>query len=118
LYIPERGELSDAAWQRWREQYQGARRTWQRGRIVSQLREVARELRIPLLDPSAAMAAAQSGRQPAYFPEDGHWNELGHAVAAQELARFLVEGHLLSCDRSRASRPARPSRSWHSSRRR
>jgi len=97
FYIPERGELSDREWQLSLEKYQGARRTWRRGRIFDRLRQLSQELQIPLVDPRAAMSKAQAGWRPAYFQEDGHWTEVGHAAAASELARFLVAAGLVRC---------------------
>jgi len=98
FYIPANGELTDRGWQLSLEEYQGARRTWRRGRILSRLREVAQQEGIPLIDPSAPLAEAQaSWLHPAYYPEDGHWNALGHAIAAREIARFLGEKGLVSC---------------------
>ena len=97
FYIPERGELSDRAWELSLQQYQGARKTWRRGRILERLRQLSDELAIPLVDPSAAMAKAQAGWRPAYFPEDGHWTEVGHATAASEIARFLAAKGWLPC---------------------
>jgi hypothetical protein len=97
FYIPERGELSDREWELSLRKYQGARRTWRRDRIFDRLRQLSHELEISLVDPRAAMSKAQSGWRPAYFPEDGHWTEVGHAVAASELARFFVAAGLARC---------------------
>jgi lysophospholipase L1-like esterase len=97
FYIPERAELSDREWELSLQKYQGARRTWRRGLIFDRLQQVSRELGIPLVDPRAAIGEAQRGWRPAYYPEDGHWNEIGHAVAARELARFFASAGLVHC---------------------
>jgi lysophospholipase L1-like esterase len=97
FYIPERAELSDREWELSLQKYQGARKTWRRGRIFERLAQLSRELGIPLVDPRPAMAKAQAGWRPAYYPEDGHWNEVGHALAAEELARFLIAERSASC---------------------
>lgn len=97
LYIPERHELTERDWNLTLQAYQGARRTWRRGRVLARLRELCQREQIPLLDPSPALAQAQASWRPAYFPEDGHWTEVGHAVAAHELARFLRTSGWLPC---------------------
>jgi oligoribonuclease NrnB/cAMP/cGMP phosphodiesterase (DHH superfamily) len=38
---------------------------------------------------------AEQGR--AYFAQGGHWNARGHAVAAEEIARFLQDTKRLAC---------------------
>lgn len=43
----------------------------------------------------AFRAQAEEGRM-LYFPSDGHWNAAGHASAAEEIYRFLVEEKLIS----------------------
>jgi len=97
FYIPERADLSDREWELSLQKYQGARRTWRRGRIFERFQAMSRELGIPLVDPREAMAKAHSVWRPAYYPEDGHWNAVGHEVAASELARFLIGAGMAHC---------------------
>ena len=41
-----------------------------------------------------------------YFERDGHWNALGHRVAAAQLHRFLVTNVMMERDDGRAERPS------------
>ncbi len=56
-------------------------------------------LLIDLLEAFAARAAPDPGIY--YHPCDGHWGPHGHAVAAEEVGRFLVEAGLLGSPDSR-----------------
>jgi acetyltransferase AlgX (SGNH hydrolase-like protein) len=44
---------------------------------------------IPMLDLTAALQAEVAAGREVYFPDDTHWNALGHATAARQLAKFL-----------------------------
>ena len=49
----------------------------------------------PLLDLLPAMRTAAESGPRLYFPADKHWTPAGHAVAAAEIQRFLVERELV-----------------------
>jgi hypothetical protein len=60
-----------------------------------------RRERIPMLDllPAFRQAGTQGVPGPLFFPRDGHFAPLGHQVAAESLARFLVDEGLLPLPR-------------------
>jgi hypothetical protein len=49
----------------------------------------------PMLDLLPALQDAAPGGERLYFPYDKHWTSAGHAVAAREIERFLVERDLV-----------------------
>jgi peptidoglycan/LPS O-acetylase OafA/YrhL len=52
------------------------------------LHGIVSRLDIQMLDLTDALKTNQ--RQPVYFPESWHWNEVGHRVAAQEIVKFIL----------------------------
>ncbi|HEU0108420.1 MAG TPA: SGNH/GDSL hydrolase family protein [Vicinamibacteria bacterium] len=93
-YVPSKMETSRADWDRTRRRYRIDESLWDRGLVARRLEAAGHRLGIPVLDLTDALWAEQ-GR--AYFAQGGHWNARGHAVAAQEIARFLEERTHLGC---------------------
>jgi lysophospholipase L1-like esterase len=93
-YVPSKMEVSRADWELTRRRYRIDERRWDRRLVVRRLETAGQRLGVPVLDLTDALWAEQ-GR--AYFAQGGHWNARGHAVAAQEIARFLRERTRLDC---------------------
>jgi lysophospholipase L1-like esterase len=93
-YVPSKMEVSRADWELTRRRYRIDETRWDRGLVANRLEKAGQRLGIPVLDLTDALWAEQ-GR--AYFPQGGHWNARGHAVAAEEIARFLRERMRLDC---------------------
>jgi hypothetical protein len=93
-YVPSKMETSRADWERTRRRYRIDESLWDRGLVAHRLETAGQRLGIPVLDLTDALWA-EKGR--AYFAQGGHWNARGHAVAAQEIARFLEERSPLGC---------------------
>jgi len=49
----------------------------------------------PMLDLLPALQAEATGGARLYFPYDKHWTAAGHAIAAREIASFLVDRGLV-----------------------
>jgi hypothetical protein len=96
FYIPDRSEVNDRAWELTRAMYSLGPR-WSRDRVLERMKKTAAELGIPLVDPREPLRAAESGAAPAHFQEDGHWTEVGHAIAAREIAAALDREGMLRC---------------------
>ena len=96
FYIPDRSEVNDHAWDLTRAMYSLGPR-WSRDRVLERLKKTATELAVPLVNPREALRAAEAGPQPAHFQEDGHWTEVGHAIAAREIAAALAREGMLRC---------------------
>ena len=90
LYVPARFEVNDAVWDLTRERYDWGRR-WRREAVVERLGEVLAPLGVPLLDPRAALRAADSGARPAYYTRDLHWNAEGNRIVGEQLAGGIVK---------------------------
>lgn len=106
VYIPARFEVNDRVWRLTAEKYDIRDLAgWDRGLVRMRLGAIARRASVPMLDLTPALRAAERGFLGApYFDQDGHWNALGHDVAAREVSRFLGEaGWLSTCPRPRTS---------------
>jgi hypothetical protein len=100
FYIPDRSEVNDHAWELTRAMYSLGRR-WSRDQVLERMKRTAAELEIPLVDPREPLRAAEAGSRPAHFQEDGHWTEVGHAIAGREIAAALAREGMLRCDPTR-----------------
>jgi hypothetical protein len=89
FYVPARFEVDERAWSLTRKRYRLGPR-WKPDRVAERLRAACGELALPLLDPRAELIAEERSGRRAYFPQDGHWTEAGHAAAAAVVARALV----------------------------
>ena len=49
------------------------------------------EREIPYIDPLGELLRSQEAGRPPYYENDHHWNEVGHAVAADVADAFLVD---------------------------
>lgn len=88
FYVPARFEVDERAWLLTRRRHRLGPR-WKPDRVVERLRAVCAELRLPLVDPRAELIAEERAGRRAYYPQDGHWTEAGHATAAAVVARAL-----------------------------
>ena len=53
------------------------------------MRQLCDSEHIPLIDVTAALQTEVESGKNVYFPDESHWNDDGHAVAAREIAAFL-----------------------------
>ncbi|MBA2241971.1 MAG: hypothetical protein H0W04_03645 [Chthoniobacterales bacterium] len=53
------------------------------------LRDYCAQSGIAMLDLTEPLEAEVAAGREVFFPDDTHWNEAGHAVAAREVAKFL-----------------------------
>jgi hypothetical protein len=91
-YIPSRMEVNDRAWQLTQERDGMDEKGWDRGLVARRLGEIGRTLSLPVLDLTPALRRADQGFLGGpYYTYDGHWNALGHRVAAEEVGRFLQD---------------------------
>jgi hypothetical protein len=97
LYVPDETELSENAATLTRQRYGLGRHWWDAARVASRLITVCGSLGIPVVFPQDALQSAESRGLRPYFPEDGHWSDAGHRVAAGELARGLGRLGLVPC---------------------
>jgi lysophospholipase L1-like esterase len=91
-YVPSQMEVNDRAWQLTRERDGMDEKGWDRGLVLIRLREMGRAAGFPVLDLTAPLRGADRGFVGGpYYTYDGHWNALGHRIAAEEVGRFLRE---------------------------
>lgn len=90
FYVPARFEVDERAWALTRRRYRLGPR-WKPDRVVERLRAACAEVSLPLIDPRAELTAEERAGRRAYFPQDGHWTEVGHATAAAVVARALAQ---------------------------
>lgn len=100
VYVPNNMEVDERAWSYSKARYGMDEAKWDRGRVLSRLKTITDSNAIPLIDLTTALrqATQKSGR--VYFPQDGHWNALGHATAARAVGSF-VQGWLPGCETPR-----------------
>ena len=97
FYVPDETEIDDRVADLTRQRYGMGPRWWRAGRVFDRLRGFSADRDITLLDPRFAFQEAKRRGVQAYFPEDGHWNEEGHRVAAEVLARALRRQGWVAC---------------------
>jgi GDSL-like lipase/acylhydrolase family protein len=89
FYVPDETEIDDRVAELTRQRYGMGPRWWRSGRVFDRLHGVSVALDMTLFDPRLAFLEAERRGFPLYFPEDGHWNEEGHRLAGEVLARAL-----------------------------
>jgi len=89
FYVPEHSEVDEAVWEATRRKYRLGRRAPGFEKVHRRFQDAAQRLGIPMVAPHAALRAAEARGSSGYFRHDGHWNEIGHAIAADGVARFL-----------------------------
>lgn len=89
FYVPAGFEQNDRAWELTKRRYHMGRR-WQRDRIFEGFAEVALRRRLTIVDPRPSFREAEASGQRTYFPEDGHWTEVGNRLAAHSLYGAVV----------------------------
>jgi len=93
IHVPSRMEVDDQTWRLSRQLYGWDEAGWDRGRVAQRLKDVGAQAGIPVLDLTEPLRRASEGwGDKPYFTYDGHWNALGHRIAAEEVRRFLA-GH-------------------------
>jgi SGNH hydrolase-like domain, acetyltransferase AlgX len=97
FYIPDETEIDDGVAELSRQRYGMGPRWWRSGRVFDRLHGISVERDMTLLDPRQAFLDARRRGAQAYFPEDGHWNEDGHRMAAEVLARALRYQGWVTC---------------------
>jgi lysophospholipase L1-like esterase len=89
-YVPSKMEVSERAWGLTRLRYRIDAGLWERDRVARDLLQLGAAMGVPVLDLTTALHAHDSALLGGpYHSHGGHWNALGHRVAAQELERFL-----------------------------
>jgi hypothetical protein len=101
LYVPARFEVNEAVWEITRARYRLGRR-WDPYAVFDRLDAILKGLGVPLLDPRDSLRRAEAGPRPAYYTRDVHWTDVGNALAAAEMQRF-VEATACGTPASRAA---------------
>lgn len=68
----------------------GYEKHWQANPLPSLMSEWSKSNRVPFLDLTPALRERAAAGQLVYFTDDGHWNQKGHAVAADAIANFIT----------------------------
>jgi len=96
VYVPSKMEVNERDWELTRQRYGVDDRTWDRRQVARWLRESSRDLGIPFVDPTTALEAQErGGRRATYHSQGGHWNAVGHAVAALAIETALRSSGVL-----------------------
>jgi hypothetical protein len=97
-YIPTKLEVTERDWQLTRARYQIDEARFDRGRIARFLRQAGRRIDVSVLDLTDALRHADHGQgEGPYFERGGHWNALGHQVAAHEIAATIRHYGWMPC---------------------
>jgi hypothetical protein len=89
VYVPSAMEVSDRAWALTCLQYGADDVHWDRRAVWDRLQGIA-DRRFALLDLTPPLREADHGVLGGpYFPRDGHWNAVGHEVAARAVEATL-----------------------------
>jgi hypothetical protein len=92
--FPQVGQVDDAARQRAMADYQFTDDEVDWDRPQQELRDVAQDVGVPMLD-LLPVFRARTDRTDLYMPLDTHFTALGHQVVASVLARFLEGSSLI-----------------------
>ena len=104
-YVPSRMEVRDRDWQLTVLRHDLNEHVWDRGLVARRLREIASRAGVPFLDLTPDLREAERVWASPYYTHDGHWNALGHDVAARAVERELGRlGWLPSCPSAASSR--------------
>jgi lysophospholipase L1-like esterase len=97
VYVPNRMEVNERAWQLSQARYGMDEATWDRGLVLERLRVIAAAAELPILDLTPALREADRGLLGGpYYVQDGHWNPTGHRVAAEAVRDYLRDAGWLS----------------------
>ena len=97
-YIPNRMEIRRSDWQLTLLRYGLNEERWDLDRVRRELSAIGRRHGFPVLDLTDALRVEVGWVRWPYHQHDGHWNSLGHQIAARELEAFLrKEAWLAGC---------------------
>jgi hypothetical protein len=90
VYVPSRMEVRDGDWDLTQRQYGMKPGEWDRRAVAERLAAIGAAEGIAVLDLTEALRKAEHGAFGGpYYLYDGHWNALGHRIAAREIAASL-----------------------------
>jgi hypothetical protein len=103
-YVPSIMEVSRRAWDLTRMRYELNPNAWDRRFVWERLEKSAQDGGFTLLDLTPALEREDHGLlgEP-YYPRDGHWNAVGHRVAAEAVRQFLADRRWLPACAAEAS---------------
>jgi hypothetical protein len=98
VYVPSKMEVSERDWELTRLLYGVDDAVWDRRQVARWLADAGRAIGFPVIDPTDALRQQERGLQRSgYHSEGGHWNAVGHAVAALESEKALRALGVLPC---------------------
>jgi len=95
VYVPNRFEVDPRAWELTRILYEVDDTVWDRGAVAGRLLRIGAVRGFEVLDLTEPLRHQVHWWSKPYFDYDGHWNALGHAVAAQAVREFLERSQWL-----------------------
>jgi hypothetical protein len=90
FYVPAGFEVDERDWRLTRDRWGLAGPGWDPDRVARRLRSACETLGLLFVDPRPALRQAQAEGRRAYFRHDPHWTEVGHGIAAGELAPVIA----------------------------
>jgi hypothetical protein len=91
VYVPSRFEVDPRAWELTRVAYGLDEGLWDRHAVCRRVMEIGARRGFDVLDLTEPLRGAVHWWSGPYYEYDGHWNALGHAVAARALRDFLEQ---------------------------
>lgn len=89
VLAPPRWQVRDESWERYRLAWGLSADAFDRDRLSRVAQESLRELGIEAVDLREPLRAAEAAGTPCYYEHDAHWNQAGHALAAEVILRAL-----------------------------
>jgi len=90
VYAPSQPAVNDRMWRVMRTHWGMPESGWSPARVGSRIGEICRRNGITCLDTTPDLRARAADGTSVYYPLDGHWNAIGHRVAAQCIARQIL----------------------------